>query len=193
MVKALQKKLEVRRVEMINVTAEHVNKGIYELFTQVLAFERTPNVTNYQFGQNMDMSILGQSYLNASLDMSLLERKDKKGIIPVKMSPNLDLNVEKLTGLIILILNYLSIKDFKISQYMEPILESSESKLNTLFVLLKDSTLQSENSPGAVISAFVILDNLLSKFIILFEKFISNLKTGIFKRFYKAIKSKFLR
>lgn len=121
---------------MINVTAEYVNTGIYELFTQVLAFERTQDVSGYQFGQNMDMSILGSSYMNASLDMSLLERKDKKGIIPVKMSPDLDLNTEKLHGLIILILNYLSIKDFKISQYMEPILESSESKLNSLFMLI---------------------------------------------------------
>lgn len=39
----------------------------------------------------------------------------------------------------------------------------------------------------------VIFDNLLSKFVVLFEKFVSNLKTGIFKRFYKAIESRFLR
>jgi hypothetical protein len=119
--------------------------------------------------------------------MSLLHPKDKKDVIPIKMTPELDLNIEKLHGLIVLVMNYLSIKEFKISQYMDPILDSSESKLSTLYKLLTDSIAESDYKPETVISGFVIMDNLLSKFIVLFEKFISNLKTGIFNRFYKAI------
>jgi hypothetical protein len=76
---------------------------------------------------------------------------------------------------------------------MESILESCESKLETLALLLRDCAKDEKFSSGSVISAIVIFDNLLSKFVVLFEKFVSNLKTGIFKRFYKAIESRFLR
>lgn len=73
-----------------------------------------------------------------SFDFGSQFKKKTKGIIPIRMSPDLELKSDQLQNLIILMLNYLSIKDFKISHYLESILESCESKLETLSLLLRD-------------------------------------------------------
>ena len=128
-VKILQKRIDEKRKQMINVTAQYVTSCIFQLFQEVLKFEKDESVKKYQFSQNMDMSVLGQSYLGISLDMSLLERKDKVGLIPIKLDPDLVLDVGEMNELIVLIVNYLSIKDFKISHYLESIISVVEEKI----------------------------------------------------------------
>lgn len=185
---------------MSSGAASHFVTIMKQLLGRVLDFKESKQISQYQYtGNQADMSILGHSYMNLSLDMSILDKNSNKQEGLIKISLGQAQNYDEEDGKVInemvsLLLGYLTIQGFSLGELYLEVYEVLESKFKELDSKFDEALNDKDNMNAAtIVSGMALAENILTRFIIFGQKLICSLQEEIMKKIYQIFKNKFLR
>jgi len=124
-------KINEYKRQILDSASNHCIAMINSLLCLTLHFEQNHDVKNYQVAQNQaDMSVLGHSYLNISLDISLVDRRDLDKLVPIQISESLTLPVNKVKELVALLSCFFEVERLDLRELYNEIYKVSRRQLS---------------------------------------------------------------